>query len=269
MPSQFPEHALVILLRQCFTTPRCQALRCWRQTLPQSSTRPHHTSPAHRRLTPKLMAIGRQQRYYGAHDGQSDNEIRSLGRTNSSRFSSMELQEFGSSVQLEQHGNGGGQQPQESNRIAILGGGITGLASAHYLAKELPNAKIAVYEGSDRLGGWLHSKQVDVGNGTVLFEQGPRTLRPNTPAATTTLEIVCSIMYLANSGILMLSEDQGPRPRRRASDHLEALHRCSKSICILPRSPRTHARARARSLFHTMVPFHRTRLQRSPHGCGL
>lgn len=65
------------------------------------------------------------------------------------------------------------------NDIAILGGGITGLASAYYLTKELPQAKITVYEASDRLGGWLSSKRVPVGDGSVLFEAGPRTLRPS------------------------------------------------------------------------------------------
>lgn len=65
------------------------------------------------------------------------------------------------------------------NDIAILGGGITGLASAYYLTKELPKAKITIYEASDRLGGWLSSNRVPVKDGSVLFEAGPRTLRPS------------------------------------------------------------------------------------------
>jgi len=55
---------------------------------------------------------------------------------------------------------------------------VTGLASAYYLTKELPKAKITVYEASDRIGGWLSSKRVPVKDGTILFEAGPRTLRP-------------------------------------------------------------------------------------------
>ncbi|KXL45632.1 hypothetical protein M433DRAFT_154281 [Acidomyces richmondensis BFW] len=65
------------------------------------------------------------------------------------------------------------------HNIAILGGGITGLASAYFLTKELPRAKITIYEASDRLGGWVNSKRVPVKDGTVLFEAGPRTLRPS------------------------------------------------------------------------------------------
>ncbi|KAK5114462.1 hypothetical protein LTR62_002397 [Meristemomyces frigidus] len=63
--------------------------------------------------------------------------------------------------------------------VAILGGGITGLASAYYLTKELPKARITIYEASERIGGWLSSKRVPVKDGTVLFEAGPRTLRPS------------------------------------------------------------------------------------------
>lgn len=69
----------------------------------------------------------------------------------------------------------------EGTRIAVAGGGLTGLTTAYYLAKELPaSAKVTVYEGSDRLGGWVKTDQVsvDVGGvqGTVSFERGPRTL---------------------------------------------------------------------------------------------
>ncbi|KAK5171642.1 hypothetical protein LTR04_000345 [Oleoguttula sp. CCFEE 6159] len=62
--------------------------------------------------------------------------------------------------------------------IAVLGGGITGLASAYYISKELPRAKITIYEAGPRVGGWMLSKRVEVDGGNILFEQGPRTLRP-------------------------------------------------------------------------------------------
>lgn len=64
------------------------------------------------------------------------------------------------------------------------------MASAWYISQELPHARITLYEGNDRLGGWLHSKQVDVGDSKVVFEQGPRTLRPNIPNGLVTLELV-------------------------------------------------------------------------------
>jgi len=82
------------------------------------------------------------------------------------------------------------KEDHEVKDVAVLGGGITGLASAFYLSQELPNAKITLYEGSHRLGGWLHTKYIDVGNGQVVFEQGPRTLRPSMPNGFVTLDLV-------------------------------------------------------------------------------
>ncbi|TVY40724.1 Protoporphyrinogen oxidase, partial [Lachnellula occidentalis] len=78
-------------------------------------------------------------------------------------------------------------------RIAVLGGGVTGLASAHYLARELPHAMITVYEASDRVGGWLRTTELGDEGGKVYFEQGPRTLRPGNTfgcAGLTTLELI-------------------------------------------------------------------------------
>jgi hypothetical protein len=77
------------------------------------------------------------------------------------------------------------------SNVAVLGGGITGLASAYYLSRRLPKAKIVLFERSSRLGGWVHSKKVEVANGKVVFEQGPRSLRPSTASALVTLDLVC------------------------------------------------------------------------------
>ena len=65
-----------------------------------------------------------------------------------------------------------------SHDVGILGGGITGLASAYFLLRQHPNAKVVIYESKDRVGGWLESRRVPVKDGTVLFEGAARTLRP-------------------------------------------------------------------------------------------
>ncbi|KAK7743688.1 oxygen-dependent protoporphyrinogen oxidase [Diatrype stigma] len=89
----------------------------------------------------------------------------------------------------------GQPQPQPRNskqpkRIAVLGGGITGLTTAHYLARYAgPDVHVTLYEASDRLGGWIDSApvpaaapsadggSVEDGAGDVLLQQGPRMLR--------------------------------------------------------------------------------------------
>lgn len=78
----------------------------------------------------------------------------------------------------------------EVKDVAILGGGITGLACAYYLSRHVPNTKITLLEGSSRLGGWLNTETIDVGNGNVTFEKGPRSLRPSFPNGPVTLDLV-------------------------------------------------------------------------------
>lgn len=78
----------------------------------------------------------------------------------------------------------------EATDIAILGGGITGLVSAYCFSNSHPQAKITVFDAAPRLGGWLHSTSIDVGTGNVVFEQGPRNLRPSQPSGMVTLELV-------------------------------------------------------------------------------
>ncbi|OBT66687.1 protoporphyrinogen oxidase [Pseudogymnoascus sp. 23342-1-I1] len=64
--------------------------------------------------------------------------------------------------------------------IAVLGGGITGLAAAAMAARLNPDSKVTLYESSDRLGGYVHSEVVQSSDGPVVFELGPRSLRPTT-----------------------------------------------------------------------------------------
>ncbi|RYO82993.1 hypothetical protein DL762_006328 [Monosporascus cannonballus] len=68
----------------------------------------------------------------------------------------------------------------KTKEIAVLGGGITGLTTAHYLARYAPDAHVTLYEASDRLGGWIDAASVPAGNGRegeVLLQRGPRMLR--------------------------------------------------------------------------------------------
>jgi protoporphyrinogen/coproporphyrinogen III oxidase len=52
----------------------------------------------------------------------------------------------------------GGPKPQ---RVAIIGGGITGLAAAHRLLELHPQAQVVLYEAADRIGGVLKTELRD------------------------------------------------------------------------------------------------------------
>lgn len=75
-----------------------------------------------------------------------------------------------------------------SGVVAVLGGGISGLAAAYKLAQVHPVPKrIVLFEAGSRLGGWIHSSRNEDG---VVYEHGPRTLRPVGESGTTTLNLI-------------------------------------------------------------------------------
>ncbi|EXJ54117.1 protoporphyrinogen oxidase [Cladophialophora yegresii CBS 114405] len=100
-----------------------------------------------------------------------------------------------------------------AREIAILGGGLTGLATAYHLSREIPKAKITIYEKNARLGGWIDSETVKVDNGDVLFEWGPRTIRcaPGIMSSAM-LEMVCDL-DLTNDLVAISKEAAAARNR--------------------------------------------------------
>lgn len=71
--------------------------------------------------------------------------------------------------------------------IAVLGGGIGGLAASYYLCKSPQVTKVIVLESSSRLGGWLWSTRRSDG---AVFEHGPRGIRPAGAVGRNTLNMV-------------------------------------------------------------------------------
>ncbi|KAJ2878604.1 oxygen-dependent protoporphyrinogen oxidase, partial [Coemansia asiatica] len=78
-----------------------------------------------------------------------------------------------------------------SQAITVLGGGITGLSTAWYLAQRLPQTvNIRLVEGSLRLGGWVRTDSRQAGGVSFIAEKGPRTLRTgNSREALAVLEL--------------------------------------------------------------------------------
>ena len=69
--------------------------------------------------------------------------------------------------------------PESRPRIAIVGGGISGLAAAHRLTELLPRAELALFEAADRLGGVIRTVRRD----SCLVEQAADSFITKTPWA--------------------------------------------------------------------------------------
>jgi len=89
-----------------------------------------------------------------------------------------------------------------SPRIAVIGGGISGLAAAQRVAELLPRAEIELFEAADRLGGVLHT----VKRGGFLIERAADNFLIKPPAG---IEL-CRQLGLADE---LLTTDES---RRRA-----------------------------------------------------
>lgn len=71
--------------------------------------------------------------------------------------------------------------------FVILGGGLSGLSAAYYLLKQSPRASVIILESSNRCGGWIRSQKLPNG---IIFEQGPRTIRPAGIPGANTLKLI-------------------------------------------------------------------------------
>jgi oxygen-dependent protoporphyrinogen oxidase len=77
-----------------------------------------------------------------------------------------------------------GSVASRAARIAVIGGGISGLAAAHRLLSLAPNTHVTLFESSRRLGGIIRTEEAD----GFLMELGPDSFITNKPAAITLCE---------------------------------------------------------------------------------
>ena len=66
-----------------------------------------------------------------------------------------------------------------SDRIVIIGGGISGLAAAHRVLELNPAAQVTILEASNKLGGTIQTEQRD----GFLIERGPDSFISEKPQA--------------------------------------------------------------------------------------
>jgi oxygen-dependent protoporphyrinogen oxidase len=89
----------------------------------------------------------------------------------------------------------------DQKRIAIMGGGVSGLAAALRLYELMPEADVTLYESADRLGGVIRSERLD----GFLLEHGPDSLLTQVPWG---LDL-CKRVGLGDEILPTASEPQG------------------------------------------------------------
>ena len=97
-------------------------------------------------------------------------------------------------------------------RIAIVGGGISGLATAFFVHRQAPSTELTLFEAAPRLGGTMRTEEV----GGFLFETGSNGFLTNKPD---TLDLV----HHSGADPLLLPSSDAARIRYIYSDRLHRL----------------------------------------------
>ena len=125
-------------------------------------------------------------------------------------------------------------------KIAIVGGGISGLATAFYIKKERPDTEIVIYEKEPSLGGKMMTKEVD----GFLFEEGSNGFLSNKPD---TLELV---KESGSEELLMRSSDDA----RVRFIYKDALHQLPESPGAFLKTPLLSALGKLRVAGEIFIP---------------
>ncbi|TIB93469.1 Protoporphyrinogen oxidase [Wallemia mellicola] len=124
------------------------------------------------------------------------------------------------------------QSLKQPKSISIIGGGISGLSAAYYASKAFPATKVHLFEASDRLGGWINSERINLGNyGTALIESGPRTLRPNGVSGALVLDLIDK---LGLESSLLSASKSSPAAKNRFIYHPDRLNQLPSSLASIP-----------------------------------
>ncbi|KNC75869.1 hypothetical protein SARC_11612, partial [Sphaeroforma arctica JP610] len=72
--------------------------------------------------------------------------------------------------------------PARLSRVAVVGGGLSGLSAAYHLARAAPHVQVVVLERSARVGGWVHTSKVhhvdgDAIKSPLILDTGPHSVR--------------------------------------------------------------------------------------------
>ncbi len=125
-------------------------------------------------------------------------------------------------------------------KIAIIGGGISGLTTAFYIKKYRPEAEITLFEKESSLGGKMMTKNID----GFLFEEGSNGFLSNKPD---TLELV---KESGAEDLLMRSSDNA----RVRFIYKDALHQLPESPLAFLKTPLLSTLGKLRVAGEIFVP---------------
>ncbi|XP_033927108.1 protoporphyrinogen oxidase isoform X2 [Melopsittacus undulatus] len=121
--------------------------------------------------------------------------------------------------------------------VAVVGGGISGLAACYHLSRGPRPPKVLLLEAGARLGGWLQSTRAADG---AVFEHGPRGIRPGGAAGADTLHMVSE---LGLAGAVLPVPGDHPASRNRFLYVAGALHKLPSGLGALLRPVPPFSRA--------------------------
>eukprot|EP00056_Hartaetosiga_gracilis_P002582 m.55122 g.55122 ORF g.55122 m.55122 type:complete len:614 (+) comp11115_c0_seq2:108-1949(+) len=99
-----------------------------------------------------------------------------------------------------------------NKRVAVLGGGVSGLTAAWRLKSKCPDLDVHVFEANDEVGGLLNTQE---GREGIRIETGPRTLRTSTQSAAVAIALIEDL----GLGQLLMWADKATRGRRFVYDY--------------------------------------------------
>jgi protoporphyrinogen/coproporphyrinogen III oxidase len=128
-------------------------------------------------------------------------------------------------------------------RIGIVGAGLSGLATAFYLKREMPDVDLAIFEASPEPGGALHTEEVQ----GFRFEAGGNGFLTNKPDCLRLVEDAGA------SALLLPSSDLA----RKRYIYTDGLHRMPESGSLFARSKLMTLPQKLRMLGEFFVPARR------------
>ncbi|NXV56204.1 PPOX oxidase, partial [Molothrus ater] len=144
--------------------------------------------------------------------------------------------------------------------VAVVGGGISGLAACYHLVRAPRPPKVVLLEASGRFGGWLQSTRTPEG---AVFEHGPRGVRPAGPAGAQTLHMVSE---LGLAGDILAVPREHPAARNRFLYLGGALHPLPSGLTGLLRTVPPFSRALLWSALRDLLTPAGTGPDESAHG---